>query len=391
MAMVQDNVSRNIAKSGDRALVGEHRTGSWRPDARLPAGCVDWHGLIGECQLMKQAFRGAERGAKAGCAVLILGETGTGKEHLARAVHDLSARSTGPFVAVNSTEMPEGLFETGFFGHERGAYTGAERARKGVFEEAHRGTVFLDEVGDLAPGLQTKLLRVLEDRLVRPLGGVPVRVDFHVIAATNVDLGAMVTAGRFRADLFHRLNEFEIVVPPLRERGPDLGLLVDHFLHGLARDLGLPSTQLAESTRAQLEKYHWPGNVRELRSALRKALLASEGETIRPIDLPREIRTHIGNGEVPPNDRTEGVGLVPLSVAVKEAKAKVEREQVARALSLHGTKEAAARALGINRRTLYVLLERHGVGGAETERSERVIVRSHDPGRMRSSDPAGKD
>jgi DNA-binding NtrC family response regulator len=323
-----------------------------------------WHGLVGASPIMQRVFRQAERVGLTDNSVLILGETGTGKELMARAIHVLSDRRARPFVAVNCTSVPETLFEDAFFGHVRGAFTGADRRHAGYFEEATGGTLFLDEIGDLPLTIQTKLLRALEERAVRPLGGRLLRVDNRIVAATNADLRARVGDGRFRSDLFHRLNEFAIVLPPLRDRGDDIGLLADHFLAEVRRDR--PGAPHAFSTAAKrlLGAWEWPGNVRELRATVRRMTLLSEGSIIEVSDLPAEILGTILQTAPHPEfarDPNSAVGRMSLAAALRDARKQIERAFVEWALAHHETREAAAAALGIDRRTLLNLLVRHGI------------------------------
>ncbi|MBL8726768.1 MAG: sigma-54-dependent Fis family transcriptional regulator, partial [Planctomycetes bacterium] len=233
--------------------------------------------------------------APADYTVLLRGETGTGKEVVARALHDLSRRQRGPFVPVNCAAIPEQLMESMLFGHEKGSFTGAQQARRGHFEEAHGGTIFLDEIGDMAHELQAKILRVLQDRVVTPIGGRrQVRVDVRILAATHQDLERMVREGRFREDLYYRLRELEIVLPPLRERREDLPLLVGRFLGEAAAELGYPEApQLTEEALARLYAEPWRGNIRELRHVVKGAALRSGGRPLRVehLDLDRARTT----------------------------------------------------------------------------------------------------
>jgi two-component system nitrogen regulation response regulator GlnG len=254
-----------------RALVGD--------EAADDAGDA----LIGHCPAMQEVYKGIGRVAASDSTVLVLGESGTGKELVARAVYQHSRRADKPFLAINCGAIPEGLVESELFGHERGAFTGAERKRIGRFEQCAAGTLFLDEVGEMPLLAQVKLLRVLQEQCFERVGGTEtVHADVRVIAATNADLEKLVAAGRFRADLFFRLNVFTIRLPPLRERGDDIDLLTDYFLRRAARELGRPAPAVPPETRAALRDYPWPGNVRELQSVLKQAFLQTSGDVMVP-------------------------------------------------------------------------------------------------------------
>jgi DNA-binding NtrC family response regulator len=241
---------------------------------------------------MIEAQRVVERVARGVCPVLVLGETGTGKELIARELHELSPRAAGPLQIVNCAALPETLIESILFGHARGAFTGADCDRRGVFELARGGTLFLDEVGELTPGAQAALLRVLDGGCVRPIGGTKeVAVDVRVVAATHRDLAAMVAAGRFRLDLFHRLNVLSIQLPPLRERREEIAPLSEHFLARFTAAMGSRVTRIEVGAMALLLSHDWPGNVRELRNAIEHAVTLAEGSSIGPNELPHAIRS----------------------------------------------------------------------------------------------------
>jgi len=280
--------------------------------------------------------------------VLITGESGTGKELVARRLHERSGRPGGPFAAVNCAALPESLAESELFGHERGAFTGADKARGGRFEEAHGGTLFLDEVGELPATLQAKLLRVLEERVVRRLGGAAdIPVDVRVVAATNRDLQGAVAQGSFRQDLYFRLAVVPIHLPPLRERAGDIPALANHLLATLAARHRLPVPDVAPAALAALESHRWPGNVRELRNALERALVVRGGATIRAEDLALAPT----GGPVPGSE-----GTVPLDREVREREAILEALRRA-----GGNREEAAGLLGVSVRTLYYRLRRFGI------------------------------
>lgn len=289
--------------------------------------------MEGRSPIFLQALERAAAAARGGLNVLVLGESGTGKELLARRMHRQSSRRDGPFVPVNCAAIPSELVESELFGAEKGAYTGADSRRQGRFELASGGTIFLDEVGDLAPALQGKLLRVLQDREYIRVGGCEtLRADVRVISASNRDLSSESRSGRFRADLYFRLAEFPITLPPLREREGDLEILAEHFLASAGRTLA----DLPPGSAASLSGYSWPGNVRELRSILLRACALAEGREIRPGDL-----------EIPVRDA--GGMLDAASRAARET----ERRLLTRTLEeCGGNRSEAARRLGVSRRTL---------------------------------------
>lgn len=290
-------------------------------------------------------------------SVLVLGETGVGKELVAKAIHDLSARAEGPFVAANCTAIPASLAESEFFGHERGAFTGADRRRQGLFEVAHGGTLLLDEVGDLDLALQVKLLRVLDEKAVRRVGGAqPVSVDVRVIAATNRDLQFMVHEGRFRLDLFYRLNQFTLRVPPLRDRGDDVVLLARQFANAFAAEMRKAPPTLAADVEERLSKYPFPGNVRELRNLIEQAVIRSTSPTLAlslfpalEAPTPRGLRA----------SQKEPMLLRDVRRKVRER----ERDQISEAIeSVGGHLGHAAKKLGISRYALRRKLQKHGMG-----------------------------
>ncbi len=313
--------------------------------------------LSGESPAMRAVMDAIERVGPAAAGVLIRGESGTGKELVARQIHELSERARGAFVAVNCAAIPETLLESELFGHRRGAFTGADRDRPGKFRQADGGTLFLDEVGDMALAAQAKLLRVLQEGIVEPLGGGdPVAVDVRVMAATHRDLKAMAAEGRFREDLLFRLRVVEIELPPLRERAGDILLLARQFLAASSR-AGL---SLAPETERALLAYPWPGNVRELANAVERATIFCRGLVIQPEDLPREVRdaaAPAGEGELlawnPEDD---------FQTAKRKVVERFERAVLVEALREHGGNiSQAARRLGLHRQNLQQKLHELGI------------------------------
>jgi two-component system NtrC family response regulator len=302
------------------------------------------------------------RVASSETTVLITGESGTGKEIVADLIRQGSPRAAKPFVAVNCAALPEQLLESELFGHEKGAFTGAAQTKIGRLEQAQRGTLFLDEVGEMSPLVQAKFLRVLQEREFQRLGGTRVlKADVRVIAATNRDLAAAMARGSFREDLFYRLNVFEIHIPPLRERIEDVPILAESFLEELGRTTGRPAAGISRDAHEWLLSYHWPGNVRELRNAIERAILLCDGGLIArehlptPVARPDAARPPSGSATLDPQ-----APLPPGGVDLEE----VERTLVERALrDARGNKSKAARLLGLTRAQLYSRLEKHGLSG----------------------------
>jgi DNA-binding NtrC family response regulator len=280
--------------------------------------------------------------------VLITGESGTGKEVVARALHFNSPRSAGPFVTIHCAGLAENLLESELFGHVRGAFTGAVAARRGLFEAGNGGTVFLDEIGDISPSTQAKLLRVVEQQEVKPVGATDsVRIDARVVAATNKDIAAEVHAGRFREDLLYRLNVVHVTLPPLRERREDIPALAAHFLRRYAQDGGKAIAGIAPETMALLESYAWPGNVRELENVIERAVAMSGHGVLLPHDLPSHL--------APPLTAPLADDAAPLPTLDD-----LTRRHLVRVLAAtNGNKKRAAEILGVDRRTLYRMLERY--------------------------------
>jgi two-component system, NtrC family, response regulator PilR len=252
-----------------------------------------FNNIIGKSPRMQAIFALVERIARTTSTVLIHGESGTGKELIARAIHFASARASRRFLSINCGALPENLLESEMFGHERGAFTGAVREKKGLFQEADHGTLFLDEIGELTPPMQVKLLRALQQRVVRKVGGNQEEpIDVRVITATNQDLEGRLATGEFREDLYYRINVLPITLPPLRQRREDIPLLVDFFLEKYSRQMNLPARQISIEAMKLLETYDWPGNVRELENVIERSLALSHADTIGARDLPAQVLNH---------------------------------------------------------------------------------------------------
>jgi DNA-binding NtrC family response regulator len=323
--------------------------------------------IVGISPKLQAVFRQMAKVATVDATVLIEGESGTGKEMVARAIHRASPRSLKPFVAVNCGAIPQTLFETEFFGHEKGAFTDAREARAGRFEQAQGGTLFLDEVGELPLDTQVKLLRALQEKEITRVGGRgAIKLDVRVIAATNVDLHRAVSAGRFREDLYWRLNVVKLTLPPLRERREDIPLIIDHLVERFKRELGLNINALSADARHLLEMFDWPGNVRELENAICSAMIMSEGGTVTARDLPPRIRgeAETADSAATSRDITKGT----LADAVREATEKLERMMiVSRLAEFNGNRTATADSLGISRKTLFNKMRQYGLGEGELE------------------------
>jgi two-component system nitrogen regulation response regulator GlnG len=325
--------------------------------------------LVGRSPAMQEVYKAIGRVAPQDVTVLVTGESGTGKELVARAVYHHSRRAAGPFLAINCAAIPETLLESELFGHEKGAFTGAERRRVGKFEQCSGGTLFLDEVGDMAPLTQAKLLRVLQEQRFERVGGnETIQTDVRVLAATNLDLKDLLTAGQFRTDLFYRLSVCTIHLPPLRERPEDLPLLVDHFLRRFGREMGKDVRQAAPEALEVLRRYPWPGNIRELQSVLKQALLRATGPVLVPDFLPPLARPEEGAGEVTDsafpdwtrflNERLQA-GANDLYA---EALAAMERHLITGVLRhTRGNQLQAAKILGITRGSLRTKIRALGI------------------------------
>jgi DNA-binding NtrC family response regulator len=316
-------------------------------------GEFNYGDIIGNAPAMQEVFRTLAKVAPTDSSVIIYGESGTGKELIARALHKNSLRREQAFIRVNCGVLAEGVLESELFGHEKGAFTGALRRKPGRFELAHRGTIFLDEIGDIPLGTQVKLLRVLQEKEFERVGGEEtVRVDVRVIAATNRNLKEDVVAGRFREDLYYRLHIVPITLPPLRQRLNDLPVLVEHFLKRLGGELRKPGLVLDESALAAMRDYHWPGNIRELENILERAAVLCEGTRITIADLPPLVK-----------DRAAVFSLPDDNLDLNATLEQIEKALIERAMTrAHGVKAEAARILGIKTTTLLYKLGKYGMG-----------------------------
>jgi len=306
--------------------------------------------VVGKSTKMKEAVETARKAAASKATVLLLGESGTGKEIFSRAIHNWSERRSQAFVAINCVGLSKELLESELFGHEKGSFTGADQLKKGKMELANGGTVFLDEIGDVSQELQTKLLRFLQEREFDRVGGVrPIHVDVRIVAATNRDLDAAVKEGRFREDLFHRLNVVPITLPPLRERREDIPALAHHFLQRFAKEIKKTFSEVSGETLAKLCAYDWPGNVRELANVIERAVVLGQGPEIAPHDLPARI---VAAQSEPQSD----------GISYRNAMDAYRRQLVMRALAqTQGNRAAAARALGLHEKYLLRLLKSLGI------------------------------
>jgi two-component system response regulator HydG len=330
-------IIKSVRKAAERqSLVAENR--SLRNEIKL----LTKREIVGSSPALRRVLEVATQAAPSSATVLVLGESGTGKELIARFIHDHSARARSPFVAVNCAAIPETILEAELFGHERGSFTGALSRREGRFAKASGGTLFLDEIGELSAAVQVKLLRVLQEGEYEPVGGDTVRADVRILAATNKDLRAEVAAGRFREDLFYRLNVIAITAPPLRSRREDIPLLVDHFLGVYCAKNNRTRLEAPRDVLQTLMDYPWPGNVRELENVVERAVVLCRGDKLTLEDLPESIRQAPG---AEPSSLTFSVGT-PLD----EVERRLIRETLRHA---RGDKSVAAQLLGISTRTIY--------------------------------------
>jgi two-component system NtrC family response regulator len=308
-----------------------------------------FHDIIGSCPQMMKVFDVVDRVATTNATVLIFGESGTGKELVAKAIHRQSLRRTNPFMPINCGAIPENLLESELFGHEKGAFTGALERRKGKFELADGGTIFLDEIGELSPTLQVKILRFLQEREIERVGGrESIELDVRIIAATNKDLEREMEKGGFREDLFYRLSVVSISLPLLRDRGEDIVLLANSFLGHFNKEYGKNIKAFSSEAISQLQNYRWPGNVRELENRVKRAVIMARSNRIVPDDLELQMLEKGGR------------------LTLRESKDRMERKLVREALLRNrGNISRSSRDLGVSRATLYDLLEKHSISREE--------------------------
>jgi DNA-binding NtrC family response regulator len=307
--------------------------------------------IVGRSQAMREIFATIQRVAPTRATVLLAGESGVGKDLIARAIHHHSPRANRPFVKINCTALPENLMESELFGYEKGAFTGANTSKPGKFEQADTGTVFLDEIGDVPPSIQVKLLRILQEREFERLGSNKTRhIDVRVLAATNVDLRAALEQGTFREDLYYRLNVLPLDIPPLRERKEDIPFLAEYFVKKIAKDMGSPVTSISEKAIERLLQYHWPGNVRELENVIERSMVLSSGPVLEPEDIKLDL--------APRSRVVTGDSFLPEGMTLDEHEQSLIREALKRA---NGNKSQAARLLGLTRNALRYRLTQMGL------------------------------
>ncbi len=323
-------------------------------------GTYGFENIVGRSPAMAEVFELVRKAARSEANILVVGESGTGKELIARAIHANSPRAAQAFVPVDCASLPENLLESELFGHEKGAFTGAVRTKPGLIEVAHHGTLFLDEIAELPLGLQVKLLRALQEREIRRVGGTrQIEVDVRVVSATNRNLRELMVEGKFREELYYRVNVIAIALPPLRERKGDVTLLAYTFLKAYGQGREVPIRGFEPEALQLLEAYAWPGNVRELQNVIERACALADGDTITLRDLPGHLRSH-------PPASGPSAAAPPLSLPLKEAKARwtseLEAAYLAELLKRHGGNVSqAARAAGIDRKTFHRLLNKYGL------------------------------
>jgi len=325
------------------------------PPAKLPG----FGSMISKSKIMSEVLETAQRIAAYQTTVLITGESGTGKELLARAIHQNSTRANAPFVAINCGAIPESLVESELFGHRKGAFTDASRDRRGLFEEAHLGTIFLDEVAELSPSIQVKLLRALQERQIRRVGAEqPINIDLRLIAATHRNLAQAVTQGHFREDLFYRLDVVSIHLPPLRERRDDIPPLIEHFMRKLRKRLGIKAKTLSPETLECMLNFPWRGNVRELENCVERALVLSESNEITLGDLPEAVR----NFKAAKTEHSLVSSLAESTLSIKQATKELEINLISRVLEqTGGNRTRAAKVLEISHRALLYKIKEYGL------------------------------
>ncbi len=368
MARLQELIGHAL-ESRRIASVPVGMQGMLKPDEKGDA-------FIGRCSAMEEVFKAIGRVAPQNVTVLVRGESGTGKELVARAIYQYSSRSSGPFLAVNCAALSETLLESELFGHEKGSFTGAHSRRIGKFEQSTGGTIFLDEVGDMSPLVQGKVLRLLQEQKFERVGGnETIQTDVRIISATNRDLEQMAEEGTFRSDLYYRLNGYSILLPPLSEREGDVVMLLEHFLALLNRQLGKQVRGIAPAALQRLLDYNWPGNIRELQGVLRQAMLQCSGEVLLESSLPAELKPSVLlNGRVKPAEISTTKSTTGLAQFIQERLAALSKDLYSETLGqmetellslvlqhANGNQSEAARILGITRGSLRNKIRAHGI------------------------------
>jgi transcriptional regulator with GAF, ATPase, and Fis domain len=361
VALSHQQLAANLADETRRTAVLERRVEVLSQEL----AALDRHRALGTSRPWLDVLKQATQVAATETTVLLSGDSGTGKELVARLIHRASPRKDGPFVALNCAALPEQLLESELFGHEKGAFTGAQATRPGRIEQAAGGVLFLDEVGELSPAVQAKFLRVLQEREFQRLGGTrTLKADVRVLAATNRDLKAGIARGTFREDLYYRLAVFDIAMPPLRERGEDILTLADAFLEEIGRSIGRPATGISDEARSQLAAYTWPGNVRELRNVIERAVILSDGGLVTSAHLPLDVarRGHEAAGQAPRAGAVPNEARASGSTTAIPTVDAAERELIVQALARTGqNKSEAARLLGLTRAQLRSRIEKHHI------------------------------
>ncbi len=356
--------SEGVVRSATRVLAGQRVDAEHELLRRQIERPYTFEEIIGASSPMRRVYETIEQVAASNVDVLVLGATGTGKELVARAIHRRSRRADRPFVPIDCGAIPDNLLESELFGHERGAFTGADSRRIGLLEFADGGTVFLDELGELPLLLQAKLLRTLQERRIRRVGGrEEVEVDVRIVAATARDLDAMIRQGLFRQDLYYRINVVRIELPPLRMRGDDIGLLAEFFANRQSREMGKALSGITPEAYQVLRQYSWPGNVRELQNVIRRAIALAKGTMIGLDDLPDEVVVAAGERGAEAADATGSLGYFQLR---DQHVARFERDYLTDLLTRHGGEvQSAAREAKLPRGTLYRLMKNHGLDSGD--------------------------
>jgi len=327
-------------------------------------------GMLGQCPQMLEVFATIKKVATVDVPILVLGESGTGKELVGRAIHSRSLRKDGAFIPINCGAIPENLLESELFGHEKGAFTGAQSQVRGKVEYAHEGTLLLDEIGEMPALLQVKILRFLQEKVIQRVGGrADIAVDARIIAATNIDIEKAIAAEKFREDLYYRIGVITITLPPLRERGDDIALLARYFLKRFSNEFNRKIHGFSNESMAVMHEYAWPGNVRELENKIKRAVVMAEGLMVEPWDMglaerpvnEEENLEAVASAKVDNPEKGLG-GMNVVGMTIKEARNMIERELLVAAMEQHdGNIVVAAKALGVSRPTFYDLMKKHGM------------------------------